>query len=290
MELDKIGKHLPSKASTPISSGYRPEMDKTRELDSRKASYYHGQIGVLRWMVELGRVDLMVPVSLLASQLAAPREGHLEQVFHIYAYLKQHDRSTLVFDETEPDIDENRFNKCDWHDFYPEAAEAVPTNAPPPRGNPVTIHCFVDADHGGCQLTRRSQTGVLIYLNRAPIVWYSKKQNTVESSTFGSEYVAMRTALELIEGLRYKLRMMGVPINGPANVYGDNEAVVKSTTAPESTLKKKHNAINYHRVREGVAAGTIRIAWENTATNISDLLTKLLPGPRLKTLLESVLW
>jgi hypothetical protein len=208
-------------------------------------------------------------------------------VFYLYAYLKAHDRSTLVFDKTEPDIDESRFIKCDWQEFYPEAAEAVPTNAPEPRGNPVTIHCFVDADHGGCRLTRRSQTGVLIFLNRAPIVWYSKKQNTVEPSTFGSEYVAMRTALELIEGLRYKLRMMGVPITGPANVYGDNEAVVKSTTAPESTLKKKHNAINYHRVREGVAAGTIRIAWEDTKANLSDCLTKLLPGPRLKELMRS---
>jgi hypothetical protein len=213
-------------------------------------------------MVELGRIDIMVPVSMLASQIAAPREGHLEQIFHLYAYLKQHERSTMVFDDTQPDIDKSRFMQCDWHEFYPEAEEAVPTNAPEPRGNPVSIHCFVDADHGGCRLTRRSQTGVIIFLNRAPVVWYSKKQNTVKSLTFGSEYVAMRTALELIEGLRYKLRMMGVPILGPANVYGDNEAVVNSTTAPESTLKKKHNAIHYHRVHEAVAAGTICVAWE----------------------------
>jgi hypothetical protein len=100
----------------------------------------------------------------------------------------------------------------------------------------------------------------------------------------------MRTAVELVEGLRYKLRMMGIPIEGPASVYGGNEAVVKSKTAPESTLKKKHNAINYHRVREAVAGGTIRIAWEDTNTNLSDLLTKLLPGPRLKELAGRVLW
>ena len=138
----------------------------------------------------------------------------------------------------------------------------------------MSIHCFVDADHGGCRLTRRSQTGVIIFLNRAPIIWHSKKQNP----------------LELIEGLRYKLRMMGIPISGPANVYGDNEAVVNSTTAPESTLKKKHNAINYHRVRDAVAAGTICVAWEDTKTNISDLLTKLMSGPQLKDLIQRVLW
>jgi hypothetical protein len=71
--------------------------------------------------------------------------------------------------------------------------------------------------------------------------------------------VVMRTALALTEGLRYKLWMMGEPITGQANIHGDNEAVIKSTTAPESSLKKKHNAINYHKVREGVAVGTIRI-------------------------------
>ena len=58
--------------------------------------------------------------------------------------------------------------------------------------------CFVDADHAGCQVTRRSHTVVLIFVNRAPILWYSKRQNTVESSSFGSEFVAMRIAIEMI--------------------------------------------------------------------------------------------
>lgn len=121
-------------------------------------------------------------------------------------------------------------------------------------------------------------------------MWYSKRQNTVESSTFGSEFVAMRVAIEMIEGLRYKLRMMGIPIDGPTNVFCDNAAVVRNSTAPESVLKKKHNAIAYHRAREAVAAGTIRIAKEDGETNLSDLLTKCLPGPRLRTLSGRVLW
>ena len=112
----------------------------------------------------------------------------------------------------------------------------------------------------------------------------------METSTFGSEYVALRIAIELIEGLRYKLRMMGVEILGPTNVFCDNHAVVKNSTVPESVLKKKHNAISYHRAREAIAAGTIRIAWEDTHTNIADLLTKCLPGPKLKELIARVLW
>ena len=88
-----------------------------------------------------------------------------------------------------------------------------------PRGNPMSTHCFVDASHGSDMSTRRSQTGILIFCNRAPIIWYSKRQNTVEASTFGSEFQAMKNAVELIEALRYKLRMFGVPIDGPTNVF-----------------------------------------------------------------------
>ncbi|MGH7955275.1 MAG: Ty1/Copia family ribonuclease HI, partial [Gloeomargaritales cyanobacterium] len=157
-------------------------------------------------------------------------------------------------------------------------------------GNSVQMNCFVDADHAGDRLTRRSHTGILIFLNRAPILWYSKKQNTVETSTFGSEFVAMKIATEMIQGLRYKLRMIGIPIEGSTNVFCDNEAVVKNSTAPESTLKKKHNAIAYHRVREAVAANMLRIAKEDTSTNLADLLTKSLPGPRLKQVCERILF
>jgi hypothetical protein len=100
----------------------------------------------------------------------------------------------------------------------------------------------------------------------------------------------MKTAIDMIEGLRYKLRMMGIPLNGPTSVFCDNQSVVKNTTAPESVLKKRHNAIAYHRAREAQAAGFIRVAWESGETNIADLLTKLMPGPRLKELIGYVLW
>jgi hypothetical protein len=143
------------------------------------------------------------------------------------------------------------------------------------------VSCFVDDDHAGCRVTRRSHTGIIIYVQGAPIMWYSKRQNTVESSTFGSEFIAMKTAIEQIEALRYKLCMMGIPIEGPANVFCDNEAVFKNSAFPESTVKKKHNSIAYHRTREAQAAGTVRIAWEPGDTNRADILTKLLVGPRL---------
>jgi hypothetical protein len=121
-------------------------------------------------------------------------------------------------------------------------------------------------------------------------MWYSKRQNTVETSTFGSEFIALKTAVEMIEGLRYKLRMMGVPIDGSCNVYCDNESVCKNVQTPESMLRKKHNAIAYHRVREAVAAKTVRVAKEPTETNLADLFTKPLSGERRTKLLRSILW
>ena len=78
---------------------------------------------------------------------------------------------------------------------------------PESRGNSVTLSAFVDASHGNNQKDRRSQTGILIFLNRAPIIWYSKRQPSVETSTFGAEFCAMKINVELIEALRYKLRM-----------------------------------------------------------------------------------
>ena len=154
----------------------------------------------------------------------------------------------------------------------------------------MNITVFVDADHAGDRATCCSFTGILIYVNRAPIIWFSKKQNTVETSTFGSEFVAMRVATEITEGLRYRLRMLGIPIDGSANVFCNNMSVVMNTTRPESTLKKKHNAIAYHRVHEAVASGTICITKEPTETNLAGMLTKPLPGPRLRELCRIVLY
>jgi hypothetical protein len=108
----------------------------------------------------------------------------------------------------------------------------------------VMCSCFVDADHAGCQVTRRLHTCVLIFVKRAPILWYSKRHNMVKSSTFRSEFLAMRIAIGMIEGLWYKLRMMGVPIEGPCNVFCSTNAIFINSNNPELTMKKKLAAIN----------------------------------------------
>ena len=104
-------------------------------------------------------------------------------------------------------------------------------------------------------MKRRSRTGYFIFLNTALINWLSKKQATIEGLVFGAEFVAMKTGVEALIGIRYKLCMMGVPLTGPTYVYGDNMSVIYNTSRHESTMKKKSNSICYHAMREEVASG-----------------------------------
>jgi hypothetical protein len=76
-ELEKVGKALPTKVTTPTTTDYPPELDQSKELGQEQAMYFAGLIGVLRWCIELGRIDIIVEVSLLSRFLACPREGHM---------------------------------------------------------------------------------------------------------------------------------------------------------------------------------------------------------------------
>jgi len=111
---------------------------------------------------------------MLLAHNAMPCKGHLEGIYHIFLYLKGHKNSKLVFDPAYLEIDDRRFKDVDWKNFYPEASDELPPGMPEPLGLPVDVSCFIDADHARNLLTRRSHSGVLIFLNKAPVVWYSK--------------------------------------------------------------------------------------------------------------------
>jgi hypothetical protein len=270
---------LKRKVTSPFTQDYRPELDTSEELNVERATRYQSDIGILRWIVEIGRIDIITEVSLLASHLALPRIGHLMQVWHIYAFLKNRHNGCLIFDPTYPRIDESVFNTGDsWKDFYGNIKEPRPPDAPKPRGKEVIIRVFVDADHAGEKLTRRSRTGFLIYVNMAPIIWYSKRQGTVETAVFGAEFVAMKNATEAARGLRYKLRMMGIRVDTPNYIYGDNMSVIHNTQRPESTLRKKSLAICYHFMRESVAMGESLTGHIRSENNPADICTKVIGG------------
>jgi hypothetical protein len=194
-----------------------------------------------------------------------PREGHLKAVKRILSYLKTVPRGRVIIDTSYPDHSvypvEDHSN---WMEFYPDAGEEIPKDLPSKKAPRVRMTVYVDADHVHDLVTRRSIKGILVMLNNTPIRWVSKCQKTVETSTHGSELVASRISTELILGVRYMLRSLGVALDGPALMSGDNMSVVLNTTVPSSVLKKKHNAIAYHRVREAIAARIMRFAHMNS--------------------------
>ncbi len=271
-------RHWSKRAKGPFPLSYAPQLDVSPVLGDHYASFYQTQIGVLRWCVELGRVDIITEVSELASYLTQPREGHLDAVFHIFNYLDKKHNARIVFDPTYPVVDMSSFKECDWRQYYGNVKEAIPPNAPEPRGKEVDLRLFVDSDHAGDQRTRRSRTGFVIYMNMSPITWFSKKQSTIETSVFGAEFVAMKQGMETLRGLRYKLRMMGVHLSGPSFIYGDNMSVIHNTQRPESTLKKKSNSVCYHAVREAVAMGECLTGHVSSHDNPADICTKIIPG------------
>ena len=127
-------------------------------------------------MIEIGRVDIITEVSTLALQMAMPREGHMDAVFHVFAYLKERHNSHMVFDPTCPYIDKTNFQEHEWKRLYGDVKEAIPSNCPKPLGREVDLRMFVDSDHATDQTTRRSRTGYFIYVNSALVNWLSKKQ------------------------------------------------------------------------------------------------------------------
>ena len=145
------------------------------ELNVEGVQFYQEMIGILRLAVEIGIVDILLEVSLLSSYLALPSIGHLQAVYHIFGYLKQVPKRKLYFDPVSPLISEDRFHKFDWEDYYRDSKEAIPDDMPKQRVKIMTTHCFVDANHAADKVTRRSQTGILIFCNGAPILWFRKR-------------------------------------------------------------------------------------------------------------------
>jgi hypothetical protein len=163
----------------------------------------------------------------------------------------------------------------DWmSSVYGNVTEELPNDAPTSLGKEVTITTYVDANLYHDWTTGRAVTGTLDFLNGTPIDWFSKRLNTVETATYGSEFVAARIATDRIIDMRMTLRYLGVPIKGKPYMFGDNESVVTSSTIPHSKLNKRHIALSYHRVQDVIAAKVLDFLHIDGKTNPADVLSK----------------
>ena len=185
----------------------------------------------------------------LSRYRVAPRRGHLDRAKRIFGYLKKYKYGAIRIRTGLPDHSKFVDQAFDWmYSVYGSVAEDLPKNAPVPLGKRVVMSTYKDANLYHDWTTGRAVTGILHFLNGTPVDWYSKRQNTVGTATYGSKLVAARIATDQIIDLRMTLLYLGVPVVEKSYLFGDNQSVVTSSTVPHSSLNKQHNALLYHRV------------------------------------------
>mgnify|MGYP000464932623 CR=1 FL=1 len=270
-----FGSKPKTNVSSPLEKGDHPEIDTSDFLDDAGIQQYQSLIGQLQWAISLGRFDITTAIMTLSSFRAVPRVGHLERAKRVCGYLSKMRHAIIRIRVDEPDYTSIPDPEYDWtFSVYGEATETIPSDAPTPLGNFVTMSSYVDANLYHCMMTGRSVTGCLHLLNKTPIDWYSKKQGTVETARYGSEFVASRTCVEQIMDLRLTLRYLGVPLRGRSYMFGDNESVVNSSMTPTGKLHKRHTALSWHRVREAIASGMVFYFHLPGVINPADMLSK----------------
>ena len=260
---------------SPLEKNDHPELDDSPLLDQDGIAKYQSLIGTLQWTISLGRFDVATAVMSMSSFRAAPREGHLERVKRICGYLSKFRNAFIRIRTEEPDYSDLPSKDYDWsRSVYGDVKERRAPDAPEPKGKYVTTTTYKDANLYHDLSTGRAVTGVLHFLNQTPINWFTKKQETVETATYGSEFAAARTAIQQIAALRQALQYLGVPIRESSYLFGDNESVVKSGSIPHSQLSKRHHALAYHYTREAVASKMVSFHHIDGDMNPADVLSK----------------
>ena len=147
----------------------------------------------------------------------------------------------------------------DWmYSVYGNKPKDLCPDLPEPKGLPVCITAFEDSALVACHVTGRASTGIIVLVNQTPVDWYAKLQKPVETATYGTEFMSARTCTDKIVDVKLTLQSIGVPVESPAWMIGDNQSVITSSTIPHSMLGKRHNALSYHRVRSAVAHGILK--------------------------------
>jgi hypothetical protein len=252
-----------------------PETETTPLLDNIQHREYQSLIGMLQWAVTFCRIDICYATSSMSRFSAAPREGHLSRVLRIWGYLKKYPNCALNIDH-KPILNTDEIQQkaiIDFANQYSYAKEEINICFPKPLGDEMKVNIYFDSDHAHDKITGRSISGVVVYIGSTPIIWRSKRQGSVQTSTYGAELNSMRLAVEEAITIRYML-ILGIKVSEPSNTIGDNEATILCATNPETGWKKKNVALSYHFVREQAAIKSINPCKVGSKNNVADLLTK----------------
>ena len=209
----------------------------------------------------------------------------------MYCYVNRFPNYMIRFRTQQPDLSFFDTHKNqDWKDsIYGEHSEELPMDAPKSLGKEVTLIHYFDANLMHDVLTGKAVTGCIHFINKTPIMWYSKKQATTETATYGAEFCAGRTCIEQIVDLRNTLRYLGVPLHETSYVFGDNESMINSSKYRESKLHKRHNILSYHYVKSMISRGFLSLNHLDSKSNIADVVTKHWSLGSVQLLLKAVL-
>jgi hypothetical protein len=264
----------PVERVSPLEHNDHPELDDSPELDPDDIKLYQSMIGALQWTVSLGRFDILAAVMTMSRFRVAPKRGHLDRLKRIYGYLKRTKNGAIRFRTNLPDYSLLEPKSYDWSNaVYGLDGDDLPKDIPATLGAPVITTTYVDANLLHCSLTGRASTGILHLVNGTPVDWYSKRQSTVQSATYGSEFVAARIATDQVIDLKLTLGYMGIKVIRSV-MFGDNQSVVTSASIPQSKLNKRHVALSYHRVREAISQGVLEFYHIDGKSNPADMLSK----------------
>ena len=261
--------------SSPLEKGDHPELDTSPLLGMDDITKYQSIIGILQWAITLGRFDIGTAVMTMSGFRVAPREGHLQRLQRICGYLLKMKHGFLRIRTDEPDYSDLPDKHYSWErSVYGDVQEIIPRDAPKALGKRVVLTTYVDANLNHDLVTGRSVNGVLHFANQTPVHWFTKKQPTVETATYGSEFIAAKVSIEQTMAMRLTLRYLGVEVHGSTKLFGDNGSVVTSASVPDSPLRKRHQSLAYHYSREAIASGAVDFRHIPGHLNPADILSK----------------
>ena len=178
--IEAMFKKLLPKKDTPVTDGDHPEEDTSELLNDEDHRWYQMLIGMLNWIVCIGRLDIAFATSSLSRFTACPRKGHMDRVLRVFGYLRKYHNRRIVVDSRDPVLVGGKdslamdFGQL-FKELYPDAKEEVDCKVPVPLIDELEITAFVDSDHAHDRVTRRSITGLLILVGRTPVFFMSKR-------------------------------------------------------------------------------------------------------------------
>ena len=262
----------------PLNHEDHPKLDDSPLCGPDDTAKFQSLIITCQWMISLCHIDLAHAVMSLSWFHHWPHIGYVDWLKCVCGCVQKFPQAALQFCTGMPNHEslfrEHPIQHCWMETVYGSPTEELPPDAPIAKGNLVRTLTYCDANLLHNMATGRSASGIQHFLNQTTIEWFSKCQNQVKSATYGSEFIVARQSVEQIIDLCYTLHILGIPIDGPSWMFGDNKSVVTSSTLSHSTLIKCWNALSYHKVHKAIVSGIVHFEHISTNDNPPDILTK----------------